>query len=135
MRLLELFDKNPPITLDQLQNLEAGLDILFSKLDIDVDITNHHFRDRVNDPRNGEQITIAEISKLFKHVYSKYGDRIKQLDSGDQAILTDLASRLNIPIIKRNDTTKQMDHLHAKTIMRTTNFAGSQQKLFVNTRE
>lgn len=132
MRLNELFDRDP-ITFDQLFNLERGLDILFSKLDIDVDITNKHFYNRVNDPRNGEQITLTELAKLFKTVYRKYGDRIKQLDDGDQAILTDIATKLNIPIIKNHDSRSDMDHMRAKTIMRKPNFTSPEPKLFVDT--
>lgn len=133
MRLVELFD-SPPITLGQLKNLERGLDILFHKLDIDVDITNQHFYQRVNDPRNGDQVTLTELVKLFKQTYTKYGDRIKRLDHGDQAVLTDLATKLNIPIIMTHSQRNNMDHMHAKTIIRKPNLAAEgKPKLFLNT--
>lgn len=133
MRLVE-FDTGP-ITLGQLENLEAGLDILFSKLDMDIDITSQHFRDRINDPRNGKQITIPELTKLFKQAYQKYGEKIKQLDDHDQAVLTDLATKLNIPFIKIHSPRSNMDHIHAKTIIRKPNFTSVPPKLFLNTDE
>jgi len=123
MRLIELLEyAEPQITLADLQQLEMGLDILFSKLDIDIDITGKHFLDRINDPRNGQPVTIDELKTVFKKVFVQYGDTIKGLDDQDQGVLLHLATQLNIPFVLKHDVRKNQDTLHAKTIMRKPNF-------------
>jgi len=123
MRLIELLEfQEQPITLADLKQLEMGLDILFSKLDIDVDITGKHFVDRINDPRNGKQVSIGELKDVFKKVFMQYGTKIKELDDLDQGVLVDLATQLNIPFVLRHDSRKDMDSIAAKTVMRKPNF-------------
>ena len=45
---------------------------------IDVEFTRH-FLDRVNDSRNKKQITVAELIRMFKQSYKKFGRKIAKL--------------------------------------------------------
>ena len=78
--------KNSVITKSDLDQIEKYADRLFAALGIDVEFTKH-FMDRVNDPRNMKQITPAELVRLFKQTYKKYGKKISKLPSGAQACL------------------------------------------------
>jgi hypothetical protein len=72
MRLDEL-DKQ--ITQSDLDALETFADRIFGKVGIDVEFTRH-FLDRVNDERNGKQITASELTRLFKQEYKRWGQPI-----------------------------------------------------------
>ena len=48
------------------------------RIGVDVEFTRH-FMQRVNDPRNKKQITPAELTRLFKQSYKKYGKMITKL--------------------------------------------------------
>lgn len=132
MNLNELFS---PITPADLRNLELGLDILFSKLDIDIDLSSRHFLDRINDIRNNPPIDIKELYKIFKKVFLEYGEAIKSLDDKDQGVLKDIATKLNIPFIVNYDARKDMEIVKAKTIMRKPNFTTPDKTFPVNTDE
>ena len=69
MRLDELDKK---ITQSDLEALETFADRIFGKVGIDVEFTRH-FLDRVNDERNGKQITASELTRLFKQEYKRWG--------------------------------------------------------------
>ena len=66
------------ITKSDLDQIEKYADKIFAKVGIDVEFTRH-FLDRVNDERNKKQITSAELTRLFKQSYAKYGKKIAQL--------------------------------------------------------
>ena len=66
------------ITKSDLDQLEKYADRLFGAVGIDVEFTRH-FLDRVNDERNKKQITTAELTRLFKQSYKKFGKKIAQL--------------------------------------------------------
>ena len=52
------------ITKEELKEVEEFADQLFEELGIDIAFTNH-FYERLNDPRNGKQITEEELRKCF----------------------------------------------------------------------
>ena len=79
---------NPVITRRELIALEKVLDKLFAKIGVDVEFTRH-FLDRVNDERNIRQITLRELSELFKKEFQKYGDIIGDFKPGVEAVLND----------------------------------------------
>jgi predicted kinase len=114
-------EESTPMSKQQLSSLEAVLDKAFAKLGIDVEFTKH-FLDRVNDARNKTQITAKELALLYKKEYIKYGKPLAKLPDGDQGVMKDLESDINIPfVINVNRSTKEVE-LVAKTIMRKKNF-------------
>ena len=52
------------VTSSQLNQLEAELDKLFADVGIDIEFTKH-FLERVNDARNGREITIDEMGNIL----------------------------------------------------------------------
>jgi len=103
----------------QLNQVEAFADGLWSRLGIDVSFTRH-FMDRLNDPRNGRDITVSELIRLFKQEYQRYGRDIAHLDSGSEAVLRDLVTSLNLPFVIQDGQGQRQ--LVAKTIMRKPEF-------------
>ena len=73
------------ITKSDLDQLERYADKLFAAVGIDVEFTRH-FLDRVNDERNKKQITTAELTRLFKQSFKKYGKKIAQLGNFDAGV-------------------------------------------------
>ena len=121
-------DTKQKVTPSQLRDLEKYLDKLWSKVGIDVEFTRH-FVDRVNDPRNADQISAAEIIKLFRETFKKYGKKIAQLGPDAQAVLTDLGTDVNVPFALELKGSEL--ELISKTIMRKKNFSTSNQKFKV----
>ena len=114
------------VTKQDLEGIEKYADRLYKAVGIDVEFTRH-FLDRVNDARNKKDITVSELVRLFKQSFKKYGKKIASLGPDAEAVLTDMQTDVNMPfVLKWNG--KELE-LIAKTVMRKTNFATSNQKL------
>ena len=113
--------ESAPITQGDLQQIENYADRLFAKVGIDVEFTQH-FLDRVNDERNKKQINMAELTRLFKQEFKKYGKKIAQLGPGAEAVMKDMRTDVNMPFVLQWDKNNQELDLVAKTIMRKKNF-------------
>lgn len=114
------------ITKSDLDQLEKYADRLFGAVGIDVEFTRH-FLDRVNDERNKKQITTAELTRLFKQSFKKYGKKIAQLGPDAEAVLNDMRTDVNMPFalnLKGGEL-----ELVAKTIMRKKDFKTRNTKL------
>ena len=113
-----------------LKQVEVFADKIFAKVGIDVEFTKH-FLQRANDKRNGKSISVAELTRLFKQTYKKYGKKIPKLGPGAQAVLNDTQTDLNLPFVLKWDEKSQEFDLISKTIMRKKDFKTSNQKLKV----
>ena len=123
------------LTWNEISELRKHLDELWKKLGIDVSFT-HHFMERVNDPRNKKQITISELSKLFTDVYKTHGAQISAkvkpgTDHEFEAVLTDLSTKVNLPVVLEWDRKSRQLKLVALTVMRKDNFFTKDPKLTV----
>ena len=114
------------VTKSDLDQLERYADRLFGSVGIDVEFTKH-FLDRVNDVRNKMQITSAEITRLFKQSYRKFGKVIRKLGPDAQAVLSDMKTDINMPFVL-NLKGGELE-LVAKTVMRKKDFKTSNPKL------
>ena len=66
------------LSKSDLDGVEKYADRLYAAAGIDVEFTRH-FSDRVNDSRNKKQITVAELIRMFKQSYKKFGRKIAKL--------------------------------------------------------
>ena len=121
---------NETITKSDLNKLEAWLDKLFATVDIDIEFTRH-FLERVNDTRNKKDITIEELSTLFKDTYSKHGKKISILSKDTEAVLNDLRSDINIPFVLKWDSQSKEFDLVSKTVMRKKQFKTPDRKFII----
>ena len=109
-----------------LDQVEKYADRIFASLGIDVEFTRH-FLDRVNDKRNVKQITPAELTRLFKQSFKKYGKKIAQLGPDAEAVINDMKTDINMPFVL-NLKGGELE-LVAKTVMRKKNFQTSGPKM------
>jgi hypothetical protein len=121
------------ITTVDLQQLETFADKLFGKVGIDVEFTRH-FLDRVNDIRNQKPITMSELTRLFKQEYKRWGKPIAQMGPGQEAVMKDLQTDINLPFALRWDEKNQELDLIAKTIMRKKGFRTPNQEFPVESK-
>lgn len=123
---------NDSITKQQLKVIEKHLDKLFKDLEIDVEFTSH-FLDRLNDVRNGKQITVSELVSIYSNVHDKYGKELNTVKTDEQIeeVIKSINTQINIPFILRWDKSKKMIEMVAKTIMRKANFQTSNKVLTV----
>ncbi len=112
---------NEAITTVDLDQLETFADKLFAKVGIDVEFTRH-FLDRVNDARNVKPITMAELTRLFKQEFKRYGKPIAQMGPGQEAVMKDLQTDINLPFALQYDRANNELDLIAKTVMRKKDF-------------
>jgi hypothetical protein len=108
------------VSQQQLGDLEKFADRLLAKFKIDVEFTRH-FADRMNDARNSPPITVGELQKVFKKIASHKGAEIRQ-NPDIEAVLKDIQSDLNLPIVINYDKNKDEFEVVNKTIMRKKNF-------------
>ena len=114
------------LNISDLNTVERYADRLFAKVGLDVEFTRH-FLDRVNDARNGKQITQAELVRLFKQSMSKHKQSFQNLSKGAEAVLNDIKTDINMPFAIKVDNKGELDMV-AKTIMRKKNFSTSNRK-------
>lgn len=124
MRINEFDNK---ITPSDLEALETFADRIFGKVGIDVEFTRH-FLDRVNDERNGKQITASELTRLFKQEYKKWGQPIAQMGPDAEAVMKDLATDINMPFALVWDKENEELDLIVKTVMRKKDFKTSNKE-------
>ena len=115
MKIQELMEA---VTQAELDQVEKFADALWGKLGVDVEFTRH-FMDRVNDERNGKQISPAELIRLFKKEYERNGKQISQL-AGAEGVMKDLLTTVNLPFVIKD--TRDGKELVAKTVMRKDQF-------------
>jgi len=118
------------ITSIDLKQVESFADKIFAKVGIDVEFTRH-FLERANDKRNGKEINVAELIRLFKETYKKHGKNIPKLGANAQAVLNDTQTDLNLPFVLKWDQKAEEFDLVSKTIMRKKDFKTSNIKLKV----
>ena len=106
-------------------------DKLYKKLGIDVTFTKH-FMDRVNDERNGKPISGAELVRLFKKEYERWGKQVAQLGPDVEGTFKDLTTDINLPFVLRWDRDEEELDLVAKTVMRKKNFKTSNKEFPVD---
>lgn len=116
------------ITRSDLAQIEKYADKLFAKVGIDVEFTRH-FLDRVNDERNKKQITPAELTRIFKQIYSKHGKPIARLGPDAEAVMKDMRTDINMPFVLKLAGNEL--ELVAKTIMRKKDFKTSNKTFAV----
>lgn len=121
---------NEYISPSQLGQVEKHLDKIWAKVGIDVEFTRH-FHDRVNDARNGKPISSAEVIKIFRLVYRKFGKHIASLPDGVNVLFKDMQSDINVPVVLRYDKRNQEIDMISKTVMRKKNFKSSTKKYSV----
>lgn len=109
------------LTGDELQSLEDYADYIFSTLGVDVVFSNH-FKERINDARNGVPISYEEMTDFFKRAYQEAGRQIADLPIGVSAVLKDIFSKINVPFVIKDDPRHREHDLVLKTVMRKSNF-------------
>jgi len=113
------------ISMSQLNVVEKHLDKIWAKVGIDVEFTRH-FHDRVNDARNKKPINTAELLRIYKQIYKKYGKPISKLSKGTEILLKDMSTDINVPVVLRWNG-KELEMI-AKTVMRKKGFKSRTKK-------
>ena len=101
------------MTSSELDSVERYAD---AELDpIDVEFGNHFF-DRLNDPRNGKEITPDELMSFFDRLAKKKDAFVNFIKKYHEFVVKDRGSNINIPFVS------QVNQALAKTIMRKPGF-------------
>lgn len=114
------------VTEQELSHLRHYLIDAFSSLGLDFKF-GYHFYQRVNDARNKQTITIGQLQRLFVKSLKKFGKKIGDLPPGHEVVLRDLATHINVPILRTVGHSDQADQVVAKTVMRKKDFGTSNQ--------
>jgi hypothetical protein len=105
------------LSQSNLNSVEKYADRELSPADIEF---SNHFFDRVNDPRNGKEISEPELTGFFKRLASHHKKEFLQLlDKYNQIVVKDTRSDINIPFVK------MANKVIAKTVMRKGDFQTS----------
>lgn len=112
--------------LEELDNqdfrdLERFADDHFNEIGLDVVFTQH-FKDRVNDARNGAPVRYDELESLLLSAFNKAGRTLSKLPVESEAVLKQLATWLNVPVKVIDDPDHNERDLVLKTIMRKRRF-------------
>lgn len=116
----EYLQEQEEITLSQMKAFEKFVDRMFEKFQIDFEFTKH-FGERMSDDRNKPNIKMKELADFIKKIYNKQGKNLKGV-AGAEAVIKDMQSDLNIPVVVKYDQKNDEFDVVAKTIMRKKNF-------------
>lgn len=108
--------------------VERMLDGIFKKFKIDVEFTKH-FKERLNDSRNGTSISVTELIHFFDEASEKVGNEISDMEINIEAVLSELSTSLNIPFRLEDRDRNGIKELITKTVMRKPDFQTSNKKL------
>ena len=109
------------IPMGDLQKIDQFAD---KKLNpVDIVITDKHFFDRLNDPRNGKEISQAELIGFFKRLSKHKKEFVEFLNQYNSLVAVDDRTNINIPFMK------QANKAIAKTVMRKKDFKTPDKKL------
>lgn len=122
--------RDKPISSSEMKRLEDLLDGLFERLDIDIAFTKH-FKERINDNRNGKQIGYCEVTAIFAEVYKKFGVKLSKTKREIEEIIKSISTNINIPVVIKYDDRRREVVIVAKTIMRKRDFKSSTSVLKV----
>ena len=109
------------IPMGDLEKIDTFADKQLNPLDIVL--TDRHFFDRLNDPRNGKEISNAELIGFFKRLSKKKKEFVEFLQNYNTLVATDDKTNINIPFMK------QSNKAIAKTVMRKKDFKTADKKL------
>lgn len=84
----------------------------------DVEFTNHFF-DRLNDPRNGKEITYSELVSFFNRLSKNKKELTDFLKKYKELVITDKKTKINMPLVSKSN------QIIAKTVMRKDNWKTS----------
>jgi hypothetical protein len=101
------------MSMSDLRQVDSYAD---SKMGVDVVLTDKHFFDRLNDPRNDKDISQAELIGFFKRLSKNKNRFLEFLEKYKQIVATDNRTDINIPFMKR------ANKVIAKTVMRKSGF-------------
>ena len=128
--MIKLKDLIFEISQSELNQVERYLDKVWAKVGIDVEFTKH-FHDRVNDARNIKPISTAEVIKIFRQVYKKFGKQIASLPDGVNVLFKDMQTDINVPVVLKYDNRNKEIDMISKTVMRKKNFKTRTKKYSV----
>ena len=117
----EMEDAINEIPMGDLKQIDTFADKKLNPMN--VVLTGKHFFDRLNDPRNGKEVTNAELIGFFKRLSKKKSEFVDFLNQYNQVVAVDDRTNLNIPFMK------QANKAIAKTVMRKKDFKTTNQKL------
>ena len=126
IKLKDLLTEN--ISMSQLNVVEKHLDKIWAKVGIYVEFTRH-FHDRVNDARNKKPINTAELLRIYKQVYMRYGKPISKMSKGTELLLKDMTTDINVPVVLRWNG-RELEMI-AKTVMRKKDFKSRTKKFSI----
>jgi hypothetical protein len=112
---------NEELDAQDFRDLERFADDHFNEIGLDVVFTSH-FKDRVNDARNGAQVSYDELETLLLKAFDKAGHKLAKLPDESEAVLKQLATWLNVPVKVVADPDGSEKDLVFKTIMRKRRF-------------
>lgn len=126
--LREDAEDRPHLSQEQLNAVERFADKLWEKLGIDVKFSKSkdryggqlkgHFIDQLVRYENNPAISGAELVRLFKKSFEKYGEEIANLPPETEAVIMDLLQKTNLPFVIKQDSYKEPKYIYPKTIMR-----------------
>lgn len=114
------FRTTDEMSQSQLKNVDRYADSQLNP--VDVQFTKHFF-DRVNDPRNGREITEPELTAFFTKISKDKKHFIDFLERYKEIVVKDKDTNINIPFVK------MANKAIAKTVMRKGNFMTSNPTL------
>jgi hypothetical protein len=102
-----------------MDKVEKYADSQLSPSDIELGKETDHFFQRLNDPRNGKEISPAELTGFFKRLAKNKKKFLEFIKQYNEFVVKDKRTGINIPFMV------QANKLIAKTIMRKDDFKSS----------
>lgn len=108
------------ISKKELDDIEQYADQQLEPIDVEF---THHFFQQLKNPRNGKEISKAELIGFFKRLSRNKESLQSFLQRYDEIVVTDNRSNINVPFVNL------VNQILAKTVMRKTDFKTNNKRM------
>lgn len=108
------------MSMSEVRTLERTLDRLFEPYGVDIVFTRHVIQDRLLTGQREGGVTAEEIIDVFKRFIARYNGKLEKKEW--EAVIKDIRTKLNLPVIYKKDHLEGDMDMIVKTIMKKRDF-------------
>jgi hypothetical protein len=121
LRILYEAIEATPLTQKDLDTIQKALEGIYKSRGFDL-VYSRHFIERVNDWRNGKQITIGELITILNASIKIHGKALMMMPHEAEGIIKDANSKINLMVAIEHNSRTGLCELRIKSCYRKVNF-------------
>jgi uncharacterized protein YukJ len=121
LRILKEAIEATPLTQKDIDSVKNALIGIYKSRGFDL-VFSRHFVERVNDHRNGKQITVGELITILNASIKMHGKAMMMMPHEAEGVIKDANSKINLMIAIEHNARTGLCELRTKSCIRKANF-------------